>query len=350
MNPKTSSDIQAVLTQPDWFLSAADIPNQSFIFQKLDEPLFEAAPFHDGRTSFTDAACQALVSFNDAAKFIASQSVQNTTDRLILHQSFCGSTFLARALSAGEGTRVYREPQILTEFCTLRGLSAAPLSSVMTDKVMMDFILSQFRKTNTAVRQTIIKPSNWANDAFTLCDAPQLKIIIAPITQSDYFIANIRGGQARIKYSLDLLNHLLRFDPAAQGVVQALSSDTTHSQMEAMFMMLAVAHHLQTQTLQRIIDKHPAQNIHHLAPNWLTRKDGLINTVLECTDFLALDHNAADTQARLAPMLQRHAKAKDEAFDAKAQNAANAALSKSYAAPIAKAKRWAKSQGYDRLL
>lgn len=84
MHPNASPSIQTVLTDPDWFLSALDMANQSFVFELRTAQLFNVAPFHDGRTPITDTATQTHVGFAEAARFTKTQS-QTTPDRLILH-------------------------------------------------------------------------------------------------------------------------------------------------------------------------------------------------------------------------------------------------------------------------
>ena len=96
-----------------WFPAAVDISKAEIDFRKLSLKDFESAPFHDGRVNFFENSHQQIIPFDDLLK--ATRKLTPSFDRIILHQSFCGSTFLAHVLTVPGATVSYREPQALIQ-------------------------------------------------------------------------------------------------------------------------------------------------------------------------------------------------------------------------------------------
>ncbi|WP_374763260.1 hypothetical protein [Yunchengibacter salinarum] len=288
------------LPPPHWMPIHLDQAAGRVLFRELDLAAFRRAPFHDGRTRIiTDRPADARLLSDVIAAWRAATPAP---DRLLLHQSFCGSTLLARALQMAGCAASYREPQIL--------IQALESHAQRADQPATEAILALFRRAPQGEQPCVVKPSNWVNPylaAHPVASAPGL--VLLRIDLVAFLLANLRGGKDRLGYSLSLLNLHLSMKPSWKPLIADINRMTGTSPVRAPLHMLAVLHALQEQDFQTLAQRNadrgnrPALEISHRG---LT--ENLRDTLDHVCRALGLNPAHTDVEQALAPLLATHAK------------------------------------------
>jgi len=244
-----------LFTNPAWFLRGFDGDQAMFTFVRTREPVIRQSAFLDGRTpiSVDDRILQ--VPADAAIAWVQTTAHTQVPDRIIAHISFCGSTLLGRLLQGDGHALGYSEPHVLVELATLKA-KQHPLSVDAEQwRALLRFVLMQYRKAWDE-NATFIKPSNWVNTLLAdLIDAsPKLKWAIIDTDLEDYLIANLRGGKARLQYSLNLLNHFL----SANQTYRAQVLDVERAKLEPvqrLLRLLMIVYETQQRLLECAIEQ-----------------------------------------------------------------------------------------------
>ena len=239
-----------LFTNPAWFLKGFDGDQAMFTFVRTGETIIRQSAFLDGRTpiSVDDRVLQ--VPADAAMAWVQSAAQGHTPDRIIAHISFCGSTLLGRLLQGDGHALGYSEPHVLVELATLKAKQNAVSTDATQWQALLRFALIQYRK-SWGESATFIKPSNWVNTLLAdLIDAsPNLKLAIIDTDLEDYLIANLRGGKARLQYSLNLLNHFL----SANQTYRAQVLEVERAELEPVQRLLRLLM-IVYETQQRLLD------------------------------------------------------------------------------------------------
>jgi len=209
INAKSAVALKDIISMPEWFPVSIDADNQEIVFINVDKKSLINASFHDGRTAIEYTRDPVSVSIDAAIDCANNTPMPEAITRIVAHTSFCGSTLLSRLLSLGGACFAYREPQVLVELTALKaqGHQITRVSDLWSR--LVGFIAGQFSLPWTFDQGVLLKPSNWANGL--LNDLPSnlnYRIVAMTSSISSYLCAHLRGGDARIRYSLNLLKSL----------------------------------------------------------------------------------------------------------------------------------------------
>lgn len=314
-----------------WFPAVLNAAQLDIKFRKISTPEFAKVPFHDGRDEFLQKICKA-VPFDDVLEGYES-APPHDFDRVILHQSFCGSTFLAKLLTVGGKAQSYREPQILIDLTEAENVPALIPSA----------ILARFRFGPIGQAPAFVKPSNWVNSYLISKNILRAaRLILIDIDLAEYLVANLRGGKDRIRYSLNLLNHALRFAPEWTAHVKAIQNDKAIDPLESTLRLLSVLHIIQSNDFLTLKLQN---NSRVLALSLKDIQSRPLDSAGAAANWLGLDISAAELAARHEAISGLHAKSMTpRGFNLSIEAALNNNISQKFAQPLARTLSWAEGQ------
>lgn len=313
-----------------WIPAKFDWDARQVIFRKIDLKTFREVPFHDGRHDFMGSMAE-TITFDTLINF-SKNTIDTGPDRFILHPAFCGSTFLARLLSRKGRTACYREPQILIE---LFGGAGDPQAAALNDA-----IIKQFRLAPAQDEVAFVKPSNWANGYLLHTGAlNKVRGVIIRVDLQSFLIANLRGGNERLKYSLNLLNHLVTFTPEHKRHMQEAQLILTRAPMLATLRLLAILHAIQAERFDKALTR-PGSLMIKISHRDIQSKP--IETALRVSDHLSLGLTQADITHQYTNHAGQHAKSLlPQSFSKQREMSANAAIKAQFGDDILKTIEWA---------
>ncbi len=316
--------------ESSWFPEHMDWNASAVLFRKIDVRAFETVPFHDGRHDFLEGPITAVPLGKPQLR--TNNGGDKNRPRMILHQSFCGSTFLARLLACGGKVASYREPQVLIE------LWQGPDSNPSFDLVKA--ILGHFSAGPRNGQLGVVKPSNWVNlhllrsGVLDHCD-----VVLVEMSLEDYLVANLRGGNSRIRYSLNLLNHLLPLAPHWQSSVSQAQALLQTNGLQATLHLLAILHLIQAENFDQISDL-PDANVMRLSHHVL--RESPIVMAQKCSEILNLKLTADDLSRNAEFLSGQHAKSlRPDQFSQTKEAKINAAILQRFETEINEASMWA---------
>lgn len=326
-------DLDEVLAEPHWYLDGFDAGTASFRFIEVELQKLQAAAFHDGRTPLaapSGRSCRVSL-----AEALGREEESPGTQRIIAHTSFCGSTLLTRLLGACDGVLCHREPRVLIDLANGKSTGAVDTGNTGTWPRLLRFALAQLNKAWPNHPATCIKPSNWSNPILEDFHAAgiEARFVLMRAPVQDYLLANIRGGNDRIRYSIELLNHLARLHPALSSRAADIQA-TDLPPMRKVLTLLALCHQTQLAGL-RMLEQH-APHCLWLEPSQLLGDPYASVAAAARTLELAIDVGHAHSD--LDAVLQRDAKSgTEEVFSITREEAENRRLLAEYGADISAA-------------
>lgn len=212
---------RVLLSDPAWFPDRLDWPNRLIRLVRVERAVLATSAFLDGRTPLASASAASRVL--TLREFVDGLGERRQDARWLLHESFCGSTLLARILTVDGEALCLREPQVLVDLANWRaspGFADAAGFAAATRAVVAK--LAQRWPDGAPIA---IKPSNWPNTIAGELLAASLRprCAIIAITAEAFLVSVLRGGPARLRYVLELYDHFGRARPAlARRVVDSL--------------------------------------------------------------------------------------------------------------------------------
>ena len=298
------------LENPEWFLYGIDSGSRQLQFARTSEQIIRSVSFLDGRETISTKREFHEVPLKD----VVDQPIAEPDgpDRFLLHTAFCGSTFLARLLDVPGKSLCYREPQVHVDLARMK----VDKHPVVDDERLWDgllrFCLGQLRK-HWGDHRTLVKPSNWANIILPDLSRVSTDLRVATVTSSpeDCLVAHLRGGQDRIKYSLNLLNALISSGYVDQDDVQSAQA-AVPSGLEQVLRLLLVLHKAQLSLLATLMDA--SEPVFRCEYRELQQEAvALANT---CSQHLGLALARSDIESAYAREGAVHAKDGQETYDA----------------------------------
>ncbi|MGJ8564341.1 MAG: hypothetical protein ACSHXY_12425 [Alphaproteobacteria bacterium] len=315
-----------------WMPAKIDWSARSVNFRKIDPDAFSSAPFHDGRHEFMTGSPKTL-NFDALIQYEQSREAIHP-DRFVLHPSFCGSTFLAKLLSVHGKTNCYREPQVLIE---LADGSADPQAREVNAA-----IIQQLRQAPQETAAAFCKPSNWANEYLLKSGAlDTARLVIITIDLQSFLIANLRGGNDRIRYSLNLLNHIMPYAPHHLAHAKEAQTLLSTSPMAATLRLMTILHKIQFDSFEATQTRtdNKAKLIKH--SDIKTRP---VETAWAASQWLALGLSETDISHQFKTHSQQHAKSlKPQTFSTAKEETANTSILTQFSDDIQKTLVWAES-------
>jgi hypothetical protein len=322
------------LSSPRWFPDRLDWHNRLVRLVPVRLETLRKSAFLDGRTPLHDPREAPQVV--DLETFIAAHSRESPPDvGWIFHESFCGSTQLARILTVDGEALCLREPQILTDLASWRAALAADDETLFAATLRAS--VASLSQPWADSERIAIKPSNWANTiaAELLAVSRTPRAAYLKIAAEPFLVAVLRGGAERVRYVLNLHMHLAAARPALRAAIAAYL-DPAQDEATSLMRHLAATHWMQRQLLGEIdAAAGSAAGFARLAfPGWLTdplggaRAAGQALTLGISPDRLA---RSAASQAA------RHSKTRGDAYEAAREEQENTAIRASQGAAIADA-------------
>lgn len=314
-----------------WFPAGLNMAERIVRFRKVAAEPFSRVPFHDGRDPFLQSLSKSR-SFDDIiARFKTIPPPGH--DKLILHQSFCGSTFLAKLLTISRHSESYREPQILVELS-----EASDVPEGLTEA-----LISYFRRSPDHTVSAFTKPSNWVNAYLIQSGAlTSAKLVLVSIELQDFLVANLRGGKERIRYSLNLLNYLLRFAPQWKPVIDEVQAKQAENPLLSTLQLFSVLHSIQTHDFERLT-RESQNSVLHLSMHNI--KDKPLDSAVAASKHLELDLKIEDIAARYQEVSEVHAKSLERrGFNAVMEATLNKNIAQTYKDDLSRAVTWAQGQ------
>lgn len=322
----------SVFHDPSWFPDRLDFQNKLLRLVPVERATMLRSAFLDGRTPLTTNPNAARVV--PLRSFLAALTEAPSFARWVLHESFCGSTLLARALTVPDQVSCLREPQILLDLSTWRQALAGAEDRALYQAAVRATVakLSQRWPDGAPI---VIKPSNWANTiaADLLAAARDTRAIVVQNTPQAFLIAVLRGGRDRLRYVLQLRAHLA----AARPDLAALAADTPGAAAGTLEEALALSVQcfwMQRMMLRDVVGSSGTQhNMLSLRfPDWLSAP---LDNVVRAQHALGLSIPADATARAVACATLHYSKDNDNAlFDKDAEDVANARILTLYAHQI----------------
>ncbi len=245
-------DINAVLSDADFFLQGIDIEDGQLKFIQTSREVLSQASFLDGRTELAVAGPAFSIPLERALQWYKSQPQSSSSDRLIAHTAFCGSTLLARALDQKNRSFVYKEPQALIDMVAIKQSGKTLVGSGGDWPGLVRLCLMQLQKTWSPDEVSIVKPSNWVN--ILLPDLVRysegMSLILLSGSLREFLLAVIRGGRDRFAYVLNFLNQIqLEFPQYCATIANVKGGG---SGLLAPLKYCAIAYHMQQQVFDNL--------------------------------------------------------------------------------------------------
>lgn len=324
------------LASPDWFLFGIDTDSETLRFLRTGENAIRSASFLDGRETISNTGeVQGL----PLRRTVGKNTSTPTCDRFVAHTAFCGSTFLAKLLDVPAKTLCYREPQVLVDLARMK----VEQHPIVQDGTLWDdlvrFCLAQLNK-HWGETSTVVKPSNWAN--IILADvarvSPDFSLVSLTSDDEHFLTANLSGGQERIRYSLNLLNALIKVDLVSQRDVQAAESSDIPG-LENILRLLLVLHRAQKVLLQQPArDGRPVYNC-----SYDELSTAPLKTAHACAAHLDLPLSDEDLHASHQRESAFHSKDRSNQYDADREQQKRTELLEQFGSEIAGALAWSRS-------
>lgn len=329
--------VNGVFQDPSWFPDRIDWQAKLLRMIRVDHDTICGSAFLDGRTPLaTEPKAVRIVPLRDLIDGIGDEIGDA---RWIFHESFCGSTLLARALTIDNSALCLREPQVLLDFASWHAAGVTSADRTLYCAALRAIVakLSQ-RWSDTAL--VVIKPSNWANTiAADLRAASAGGRAVAILTTAETFlVAVLRGGRERLRYVLELRNHMAMARPALAAAVAdipASESGTLTSAVSLAAQCFWMQRVILEETIRTRDDQQDMLTIQF--PDWLAAPR---DNVSRLQRGLGLRLSPATVAHSLARTLPRYSKGDNGVmFDKHAEDAANARVREIYAEPIRAALR-----------
>jgi hypothetical protein len=327
------------LENPEWFLYGIDPASGKLQFASTSEQIIRSASFLDGRETIS-----ATQEFHDVPlQDVLDRSLAEPDgpDRFLLHTAFCGSTFLAKLLDVPGKTLGYREPQVLVDLARMKVEKHPLVDDEHRWEGLLRFCLGQLRK-HWGDSRTLVKPSNWANVILPDLSRVSAELRVATVTSSpqDCLVAHLRGGQDRIKYSLNLLNALISSGYVDEDDVQSAQASVP-SGLEQVLRLLLVLHRAQADLLATISDA--SESVFRC--DYRELKQQPLALAEECSQHLGLALAQSDIESAHAREGAVHSKDGREAYDEAREYSQSQELLSQFGTEISGALDWSASAG-----
>ncbi|MEP5569248.1 MAG: hypothetical protein ABJN62_15515 [Halioglobus sp.] len=202
----------------------------------------------------------------------------------------------------------------------------------------MNFCFGQFRKHWDHQSAAFVKPSNWANNIVpdALNNGSPSQCVIIDFDIESYLIANLRGGQQRLGYSLELLNHLARQNQNDQDLTARVERMSL-SPIQNVLRLLAIAFDAQQRCLTEIASQ--ADSVFRLSKDQLLRSPE--QSIVNVGQSFDLEIEPATIRPQINALFKSHAKTESPLeFDSSEESARNSYIQNEFGADIAEAIDW----------
>jgi len=296
----------SIFTQPDWFLANVDLDKQVTSFIKTDKARLEYAAFHDGRTRLATESDTFVCSLDEALAWQQKRNEQSPI-RVLAHMSFCGSTLLSRLLELDQRALVYREPRALADLASQRAAGHPFTSKEPGWRHLIEFAFRQYQKSHDERSVPVVKPSNWANNLLPdlIAQPMGVQVVLLDIGLRSYLLANLRGGRARLAYSLNLLNHLSARRVGYKQIIAEIEH-ASPSPMQRLLRALAVCHNIQMSIFEGVAKRLPEDHCLRLSKKEFLRAPEA--SLLRASTTLQLGRGGAPLSEAIASEMSRNAK------------------------------------------
>lgn len=298
------------LSAPQWFLAGIDADSQCFYFLETSEERISELAFLDGRTPVSTTGRSQNVSVTEA---LAWQDGKNgpKPPSFILHTSFCGSTLLAGFLQQATDALVYREPDILVQLANLKATKHNLTQTPEIWRAIESFVAMQLSKSWHGA-PVIVKPSNWANTLLADMSFPENKpVMVVTSAEEDFLIANLRGGKARLSYSLDLLNQYLTCGLANRSEVLAVERGG-YTAIGRLLRLLCILYDSQRVLLDRTVASAMRISLSWLQSDPHTAVENAMRAFGLSIDQVRINQAIGDTGRRHAKSREKHFRLEEE--------------------------------------
>ena len=328
-------DFADIFADPAWFPDRIDPGNRLVRLVRTSHHILASSAFLDGRTPLSIAGADPLIVGLDA--FI-EHAPPAPPMRWIFHESFCGSTLLARMLTIGGRSLCLREPQILVDLAMWRTTLGEADRTIYQAGVSAT--LAHLSRRWNPGEVIAIKPTNWINPEIAEFWAPTRgdRAAFVQIPAEDFLIAVLRGGRDRIAYTLRFYERAAESWPAIARIVEATMPAADDVMVRAAYLVVA-AHWAQRCLLEAArAGSEPGKAIRIDFPDFLTR-DAQVAAVVAC---LGLDVSTEQRAFSIAVHLPHHAKQPDRPSPSASESRANDTIRTLHAAAIEAAAAFAK--------
>lgn len=327
-----------LFSDPEWFLAAFDAGKEQFSFIKTSLPTLLSAPFHDGRSNLSVDDTTRIVSLDQAVSWQRLQSKTESPNRVIIHISFCGSTLLTKALGLDNQNLAYCEPQALIDLANLKANRHTITQRGDLWNQVLNFSFGQFRKHWRQQRAAFVKPSNWANNIMpdALSAQSQSRCVLIDFDIESYLVANLRGGQGRLGYSLELLNHLAKQNTHCKSLAKNVESMPL-TPIQRVLHLLAVTFNAQQQCLSAIAGN--GDHVLRLSKEHLLESPE--ESLTKVANLLDIDFAGAHLMPDLDNLFKSNVKAEATlGFSQAEEHSQNTYIQQEFGADIAQVVQW----------
>ncbi|MEM7360158.1 MAG: hypothetical protein AAF431_13735 [Pseudomonadota bacterium] len=336
-----------ILESPDYFLHVVDARSGNFGFIRTSRERLANASFVDGRSPLAVDSKIWQVPIDEAFKWQKTAFRSTQPNRFVFHQSFCGSTFLARALHVEEKSFAYKEPNIVAQLANLKAAHHPLYANKAHWSQLLNFVLEQFKQSwltlspavNESDHQNLIKPSSWVNTMLPdlATEAGHSNIVLVSQSAEDFLVSVFRGGGERVQFAYALLKHLRSAFPDYYQVISEIEQSALDS-ADLFIRLTLIAHALQNRAFAQLQALLPARECMTL-PYQELQKDP-VESAYHAARTLQLGLEKSDLVASVAHNLGQHAKVSHRGYAQQQTDAINAQVRAHYQENFKAAMDW----------
>lgn len=335
-----------ILESPEYFLHGVDSYAGNFGFIRTSRERLAKASFIDGRSPLALDGEILHVPIDYAFKWQKTSARSLQPNRFVFHQSFCGSTFLARVLQVEGKSFSYKEPNIIAQLANLKAEHDPLYANKAHWSQLLSFVLSQYKqpwideRSGTANDSlNLIKPSSWVNSILPdlATEAGQSKVVLMTHSVEDFLVSVFRGGGERVQFVYALLKHMRSSFPDYYQLVAELEQSSLES-ADLFIRLTLIAHALQNKAFAQLRALLPDGD------SCECRYQSLVDEPIDCAELAAhmLDLNLSRKEllGSVAHNLQHHAKVSHRGYAQQQTEAVNAEVKAHYKQNFQQAMRW----------
>lgn len=225
-----------IVRDPDWLPHTYDVAGEMLTFVRVPrstrtELMFLSDEHFQGRFAKASFPASAVAADLDPA--------QRAPLHFIFHTAFCGSTLLARALTAPGAAETLREPDVLINLANRLARSDDP-----ANRQRLELVLKLLERPSAPSETVIVKPTNFANRLLEpmLEMRPEARAILLYSSLDTFLRSLAKRGMWGRRFGRQMYVQFANWMPIDFGLSPAEMFELTDLQVGGLAWLLEVVH------------------------------------------------------------------------------------------------------------
>jgi len=336
-----------VLASAEYFLHSLDVKAASFVFIPTSRARLSQLSFIDGRDDVGLGRESVEVSIGEVFAWHSQhldRGYENPEPhRFVFHTSFCGSTLMSRVFDIDGKCLTYREPQILLQLAEIKAKNHELYCDKQQWRVLVSFILDQFKLAWSDGQVNVIKPSNWGNSiiAELASNGESAKVVLLSMSEKNFLQAAFRGGGERLQYLYSALTHLLTAFPEFTALVETVKQqELDTAEQFSRFALISLK--IQQKAFIRLARLLPNQDIYHCDYERLCEHPQ--KSFRSASDVLGLRLTTKELNESIDRKMSKHSKINDRRYSKSESRLVDQQVWETYQTSFERSLSWAKTE------